>query len=54
VSAEVIEFPKQFGSGVRECLIGDFNLTPEETDNMLACLWAAGFKIVPLEEKDFG
>jgi len=54
MTAQIIAFKPQTqpGNGAREALTRDFGLEPVEADNMLACLWLAGFKIVPLDERD--
>lgn len=42
------------------CLMSRLQSTPEQNaeamhdgDHFLACLWASGFKVVPLEESDY-
>jgi hypothetical protein len=59
MTAEVVEFPKpEPGNGAREILLDalrelpDCNTAEELGDYLLGYLWAAGFKIIPVEDED--
>lgn len=63
MTAKIVEFPKKDGNGAREALrailadphmrmpLGDWDV-PVVADYLLACIWEAGFKVVPVKEPD--